>query len=88
MRTWSLQDAKARFSELVNRARDEGPQIVSRRGEEAVVVLDVKQYRKLNRRRGRRADDDLVTFFQRSPLSKVDPKLFERDRDTGREIDL
>lgn len=53
MKTWSLQDAKARFSEVVNRARKEGPQLVSRRGEETVVILDIKDYRKLTRRGGR-----------------------------------
>lgn len=44
---WSLQDAKQRFSELVDRARSEGAQVVTRRGREVVVVLAVERYREL-----------------------------------------
>ncbi|MGH9040689.1 MAG: type II toxin-antitoxin system prevent-host-death family antitoxin [Acidimicrobiia bacterium] len=44
---WALQDAKQRFSELVDRARSEGAQIVTRRGREVVVVLAVERYREL-----------------------------------------
>jgi antitoxin Phd len=48
---WQLQQAKARFSELVQKAIDDGPQTVTRHGKEAVVVLSVEQYRKLEARR-------------------------------------
>ena len=41
---WQLQDAKARFSELVDRAQSHGPQIVTRRGEEAVVVVSAREW--------------------------------------------
>jgi prevent-host-death family protein len=44
---WQLQTAKNRFSELVNKALDEGSQIVTRRGEEVVVVVSSKAYRKI-----------------------------------------
>ena len=44
---WPLQDAKARFSELVRRAVEEGPQHVSVRGDPAVVVLSEQDYRQL-----------------------------------------
>ena len=85
MRSWNIQDAKARFSELVNRARKEGPQVVAKRGEEAVVVLDVKDYRNLIRRKGK---EDLASFFKNSPLAKIPPEFLERDRDEGRKVDL
>jgi len=48
---WQLQEAKAKFSELVQKAIDEGPQTVTRHGKEAVVVLSVEQYKKLEARR-------------------------------------
>jgi prevent-host-death family protein len=48
---WQLQDAKQRFSELVRQARSKGPQVVTRHGEEVVVVLDIEQYRRLTRDR-------------------------------------
>jgi len=41
---WQLQDAKNRFSELVQRARREGPQVVTLRGERAAVVLSAEAY--------------------------------------------
>ena len=44
---WQLQEAKQRFSELVRRALVEGPQVVTRRGEEAVVVVSAREYRRL-----------------------------------------
>jgi prevent-host-death family protein len=44
---WQLQEAKQRFSELVRAAHDEGPQIVTRHGEEVAVVIDIAEYRHL-----------------------------------------
>ena len=41
---WQLQDAKNRFSEVVSRARREGPQVVTLRGQRAAVVLSVESY--------------------------------------------
>jgi prevent-host-death family protein len=49
---WKLADAKNRFSELVNRALSEGPQLVHRRGE-TVVVVNKRQYERLS---GKRVD--------------------------------
>jgi antitoxin Phd len=46
--TWQLQEAKARFSEVVERALEGEPQHVTRRGEEAVVVLSHQEYRRLS----------------------------------------
>jgi len=47
MPIWQLQEAKSRFSEVVDLSLSEGPQIVTRRGEEAVVVVSVKEFRRL-----------------------------------------
>lgn len=44
-RRWKLQDAKAHFSEVVERAMTEGPQVVTRRGEETVVVVQIDAWR-------------------------------------------
>ncbi|HWK47376.1 MAG TPA: type II toxin-antitoxin system Phd/YefM family antitoxin [Stellaceae bacterium] len=44
MDTWKLQDAKARFSEVVERAMVDGPQVVTRHGTNAVVVISYKQF--------------------------------------------
>jgi antitoxin Phd len=45
--TWQLQDAKARFSELVDATLEKGPQVVTRRGVEAVVLVPIDQWRRL-----------------------------------------
>ena len=46
-KTWQVQDAKARFSELLEASLKEGPQIVTKRGVEAAVLVPIGQWRKL-----------------------------------------
>ncbi len=48
-KTWPVQDAKSRFSEFLDTALAEGPQIVTRRGVETAVLLPIKQWRRLER---------------------------------------
>jgi prevent-host-death family protein len=48
---WQLQDAKAKFSQLVQKAIDEGPQTVTRHGKDVVVVVAAEEFRKLSARR-------------------------------------
>jgi prevent-host-death family protein len=48
---WQLQVAKQKFSELVDRALADGPQVVTRRGREVVVVLGIDEYKRLRRRK-------------------------------------
>jgi prevent-host-death family protein len=45
--SWQVQDAKQRFSELIRRAHSDGPQVVTRHGEEIAVVIDIADYRRL-----------------------------------------
>ena len=47
MPIWSVQDAKARFSELLETCVNEGPQIVTKRGAEAAVLVPVQEWRRL-----------------------------------------
>jgi antitoxin Phd len=79
---WQLQEAKNRLSEVVRKARTEGPQVITLHGEDAAIVVSTKDYQKLARRKGR-----LVEFFRKSPLVGVDLDL-RRSRDTGRKIRL
>lgn len=51
-RTWQVQEAKARFSELIEATLAEGPQIVTRRGVETAVVVPIKQWRRMERSAG------------------------------------
>jgi antitoxin Phd len=50
MRTWHVQDAKARFSEFLDASLKEGPQLVTRRGVEAAVLVPIDEWRRLQRR--------------------------------------
>ncbi len=73
MHTWQLQEAKSRFSEVVDRTLKEGPQMVTRRGEEAVVILAADEYRRLSGQTPRLMDCLLnaprgeALVFERSP---------------------
>ena len=60
---WNIEDARTKFSELVDRAVNEGPQLVTRNGKNAVVVISAQDWERRSRRRG-----DLVDFFANSPL--------------------
>ncbi|MEW5983139.1 MAG: type II toxin-antitoxin system Phd/YefM family antitoxin [Acidobacteriota bacterium] len=79
---WQLQEAKNRFSELVETTLRAGPQVVTRRGEDTVVVVPIETYRALTRATG-----SLVEFFAKSPLRGAKLSL-ARDGDTGRTVDL
>jgi antitoxin Phd len=49
MRNWPVQEAKAKFSELLEKAVEEGPQIVTKRGVEAAVLVPIGEWRRLQR---------------------------------------
>ena len=52
MTKWQLQDAKARFSELIDDALGKGPQVVTRRGIDTAVVVSIEEWRKLDKENG------------------------------------
>ncbi|MBX9931189.1 MAG: type II toxin-antitoxin system Phd/YefM family antitoxin [Methylobacterium sp.] len=66
---WPLQDAKARFSELVRRVRSEGPQHVTVHGRDEVVVISVDEFHRL---KGDRDGQALVAAMQASPHREID----------------
>jgi antitoxin Phd len=84
MNQWQLQDAKARFSELVRAAQQDGPQTVTVRGEPAVVVLSQRQYKSL---RTRAARPSFTALMRSSPLVGVALDI-ERDTSLTRLTDL
>jgi prevent-host-death family protein len=64
-----LQDAKARFSELVRKVRSEGPQHVTVHGRDEVVVIAAEEYRQL---KGAKTGLELVKVMQASPHRNID----------------
>lgn len=60
---WTVAQAKAKFSEIIDRAQSEGPQTITRHGHTAVVVVDAEEWQRKTKRVGTLAD-----FFANSPL--------------------
>lgn len=81
---WPLQDAKARFSELVRRVRSEGPQLVTVHGRDEVVVVAAEEFRRL---KGDRTGKALVAAMQASPFREIDIEP-RRERLPVRGVDL
>ncbi len=84
MRTWALQDAKARLSEVVRAAKKE-PQTITLRGEEAAVLVSAEEYRRL---KGRSARAKPKTFLEAMRSCPYELEIPPRSKDTGRVIDL
>lgn len=81
-RTWQLQEAKNKFSELVEQAISWGVQIVTRHGKKTVVVMPYEMYEQLVTTKG-----SLVEFLLDSPLSGSNLHI-ERDKSLPREIGI
>lgn len=81
MHTWQLQEAKSRFSELVDLSLSEGPQLVTRQGEEVVVILAANDYRRLNSKA-----PSLMDSLLNAP--RGDALVCERSTEAARDIVL
>jgi prevent-host-death family protein len=86
---WQIQDAKQRFSEMIRAVTNEGPQVITRHGEDVAVVVDIDEYRRLTRPAadlagillgGPKLDDGTADVF-----AEVEA---ERKADLGRVVDL
>ena len=86
---WQIQDAKQRFSEMIRAVTSEGPQVITRHGEDVAVVVDIAEYRRLTRPAvdltgillgGPKLDDDAVDVF-----AEIEA---ERKADSGRVVDF
>ena len=81
-KVWTLADAKAHLSEVVDSALKGGPQVITRHGRKAVVVVAAEEWERKAQRQGTLAD-----FFAASPLRDSGLEL-DRPQDDPREIDL
>jgi len=80
--TWAVAEAKARFSEVIDRALVDGPQTITRKGKQAVVVVSAEEWQRKTTRKG-----NLAEFFAASPLRGTGLKI-KRSKDGPREIEL
>ena len=81
--TWALQDAKNKFSRVVNEALTQGPQYVKRRGVDTVVVLSVRDYEKLTSQK-----PSFTDFLLSIPKIDKNADPFERQHEYPKELDL
>ncbi len=86
---WQIQEAKQRFSEVIRAVTREGPQVITRHGEDVAVIVDIAEYRRLTGSGreltrillgGPRLGDDEIAVF--------DEIEAERKADFGREVDF
>lgn len=78
---WQLQEAKQRFSEVVRSAASDGPQFVTRHGDEVAVVLDIREYRRL-----KGGSADFKAFLRSEPAFDL-PEI-DRSDDLARPVGL
>lgn len=78
-RVWQLQEAKNKFSEVVEEAIHQGPQVITKRGIEVAIVLSYTEYQQMMASQKKLSD-----FFRESPLAEVDLDL-SRDQGNGRD---
>ena len=82
MKTWQLQEAKARMSELVKHAQRQ-PQTITVHGKPVAVLLSQENYDKLTQ-----SKENFVDFMRRSPLYALEDLELERDTSPCREVEL
>jgi len=80
--TWTVAEAKAKFSEVIDRAQSEGPQVVTRSGRRSVVIVAADEWERKTRRVG-----NLAEFFAASPLRGSGVRI-KRSKDRPRKVDL
>ncbi len=80
--TWTVAKAKAKLSEVIQRAQSGGPQTITKNGRIAVVVVDAAEWERKSHRPG-----NLAEFFASSPLRKSGLKV-ERKKDRPRKLAL
>ena len=79
---WQLQEAKSKFSKMIEQALANGAQIVTRRGQKTVVVVPFDEYQRLTKQ-----TESLAQFLLASPLSGSD-LIIDRDKSTPRSIEI
>lgn len=68
-RGWTVWQAKAEFSEIIERAMSEGPQTITRKGRTAAVVVGAEEWQRKTKRAG-----NLAEFFAGPPLRRIEPE--------------
>jgi antitoxin Phd len=83
IRTWQLQEAKNKLSQVVEDAVTDGPQVITKHGVEVAIVISFAEYQKMIASKGK-----LSAFFQDSPLVGTDLDLRRDKSDARDDLDL
>jgi len=83
MKAWQMQEAKARLSEVVKCAENQGPQYITHHGQSVAVVVSQAMYSRLTCN-----EQGLEALLQASPLFGADDLVFERDTSPTRDVPL
>jgi prevent-host-death family protein len=83
MSTWQLQEAKAHFSEVARKAETEGPQNVTIRGEEKIIIISKKDYDRLTKKKKKLS---FIEMMRQSPAVGIELNI-ERDKSLPRDTD-
>ena len=79
---WTVAAAKAKFSEVIDRAQSNGPQVVTRSGRKSVVIVSAEEWERKTKRVG-----NLAEFFANSPLRNSGVRV-KRSKDGPRKVNL
>ncbi len=82
MHSWKLQEAKARFSEVVKICKNDGPQMITVHGKEEAVIISKEDFEKMCLTK-----QDIVSFIQSSPLNGLSIDT-NRNKSLTRSVDL
>lgn len=79
---WQLQEAKAKFSKVINEAIQHGPQIITKHGIETALLISIDDYKQISKK-----ESKISKFFKSSPLCNVELDI-QRSKDYPRDIEL
>lgn len=79
---WQIQEAKARFSEVISNATTKGYQTITKLGEPVAIIISKKEFDKMQR-----PEISLLDFFKNAPCPEIDLDI-KRSRDLPRDIEL
>ena len=81
MKVWQVHEAKAKLTEVMNKAKND-PQIISRCGINEIVVININKYQELCKTK-----ENIISFFKNSPLNEIEVE-FSREKSKMREVEL
>jgi prevent-host-death family protein len=88
--SWQVQEAKQRFSEVLRAVETEGPQTITRHGDEVAILIDIAEYRKLKSQSNRSFVEELLSWSELGDevADVLDEIVAERKKHRPREIDF